>query len=390
MEKEKKGDTLIIKLVLGVIAGIIIGLVANEKVISVILPIKFFLGELIFFVVPFIIIGFIAPAITQLKSNASKMLLTMLGLSYLSSIGAAFFSATAGYALIPKLNIVSTVEGLKELPPILFKVQIPPAISVMGALVLALLMGLAVVWTNSKRTEELLNEFNNIMLMIVNKIIIPILPIFIATTFATLAYEGSITKQLPVFLKVILIVLVGHYIWIAILYTIGGIVSGKNPWSLLKHYGPAYMTAVGTMSSAATLPVSLKCVRKSGVLDEEITNFAIPLGATTHLCGSVLTETFFVMVVSKILYGAVPPFGTMVLFIVLLGIFAVGAPGVPGGTVLASLGLIISVLGFDETGTALMITIFALQDSFGTACNITGDGALALILNGIFKKKQAK
>jgi len=350
MEKEKKGDTLIIKLVLGVIAGIIIGLVANEKVISVILPIKFFLGELIFFVVPFIIIGFIAPAITQLKSNASKMLLTMLGLSYISSVGAAFFSATAGYALIPKLNIVSNVEGLKELPPILFKVQIPPAISVMGALVLALLMGLAVVWTNSKRTEELLNEFNNIMLMIVNKIIIPILPIFIATTFATLAYEGSITKQLPVFLKVILIVLVGHYIWIAILYTIGGIVSGKNPWSLLKHYGPAYMTAVGTMSSAATLPVSLKCVRKSGV---------------------------------------VPPFGTMVLFIVLLGIFAVGAPGVPGGTVLASLGLIISVLGFDETGTALMITIFALQDSFGTACNITGDGALALILNGIFKKKEA-
>ena len=380
MEKEKKGDTLIIKLVLGVIAGIIIGLVANEKVISVILPIKFFLGELIFFVVPFIIIGFIAPAITQLKSNASKMLLTMLGLSYLSSIGAAFFSATAGYALIPKLNIVSSVEGLKELPPILFKVQIPPAISVMGALVLALLMGLAVVWTNSKRTEELLNEFNNIMLMIVNKIIIPILPIFIATTFATLAYEGSITKQLPVFLKVILIVLVGHYIWIAILYTIGGIVSGKNPWSLLKHYGPAYMTAVGTMSSAA---------RKSGVLDEEITNFAIPLGATTHLCGSVLTETFFVMVVAKILYGAVPPVGTMVLFILLLGVFAVGAPGVPGGTVLASLGLIISVLGFDETGTALMITIFALQDSFGTACNITGDGALALILNGIFKKKQA-
>jgi len=353
MEKEKKGDTLIIKLVLGVIAGIIIGLISNEQVISIILPIKFFLGELIFFVVPFIIIGFIAPAITQLKSNASKMLLTMLGLSYLSSVGAALFSATAGYVLIPKLNIVSSVEGLKELPAILFKVQIPPAISVMGALVLALLMGLAVVWTNSKRTEELLNE--------------------LATTFATLAYEGSITKQLPVFLKVIVIVLIGHYIWITILYTIGGIISGKNPWSLLKHYGPAYMTAVGTMSSAATLPVSLKCVKKSGVLDEEITNFAIPLGATTHLCGSVLTETFFVMVVSKILYGDVPPVGTMILFIVLLGIFAVGAPGVPGGTVLAS---------------ALMITIFALQDSFGTACNITGDGALALILNGIFKKKQ--
>ena len=162
------------------------------------------------------------------------MLLTMLGLSYLSSVGAALFSATAGYVLIPKLNIVSSVEGLKELPEILFKVQIPPAISVMGALVLALLMGLAVVWTNSKRTEELLNEFNNIMLTIVNKIIIPILPIFIATTFATLAYEGSITKQLPIFLKVIVIVLIGHYIWITILYTIAGIISGKKSLVFIK------------------------------------------------------------------------------------------------------------------------------------------------------------
>lgn len=384
---EKKGDTLIIKLILGVIIGLCVGLFVNEQVISIILPIKFFLGQLIFFIVPFIIIGFIAPAITQLKSNASKMLVTMLGLSYISSVGAAFFSAMSGYAIIPKLNIISNVEGLKELPKLLFKVEIEPPITVMAALVFALLLGLATVWTGSKRTEELLNEFNNIILMVVNRIIIPILPIFIATTFATLAYEGSITKQLPVFAKVIGIVLIGHYIWITVLYIIGGIVSGKNPWNLLKHYGPAYMTAVGTMSSAATLPVSLKCVRKSGVLDEEITNFAIPLGATTHLCGSVLTETFFVMVVSKILYGDVPAFGTMMLFIILLGVFAVGAPGVPGGTVLASLGLIISVLGFDEAGTALMITIFALQDSFGTACNITGDGALALILNGIFKRK---
>lgn len=384
---EKKGDTLILKLIIGVIVGMAVGIFANEKVISIILPIKFFLGELIFFAVPLIIIGFIAPSITQLKTNASKMLGTMIGLSYISSIGAAFMSMVAGYILIPKLDILSNVEGLKELPKILFKVQIPPAISVMGALVLSLLIGLAVVWTQSKQIEGILMEFNNIMLEIVNKIIIPILPIFIATTFAALAYEGGITKQLPVFLKVIVIVLIGHYIWLAILYTIAGIISKKNPWSLLKHYGPAYLTAVGTMSSAATLPVSLKCVRKAAVLDEEITNFAIPLGATTHLCGSVLTETFFVMVVSQILYGALPSFGTMILFILLLGIFAVGAPGVPGGTVLASLGIIISVLGFDENGTALILTIFALQDSFGTACNITGDGALALMLNGIFKKK---
>ncbi len=385
---EKKKDNLIFKLIIGVIVGVIVGMFANEKIIGLVLPVKFFLGELIFFVVPLIIIGFIAPSITQLKSNASKMLGTMIGLSYASSVGAAFMSMMAGFLIIPKLNIVSDVEGLKELPEILFKLQIPPVISVMGALILSLLLGLAVVWTGSKKTEELLLEFNQIILKVVNKIIIPILPIFIATTFAALAYEGGITKQLPVFLKVIAIVLIGHVIWITFVYTLAGFISRKNPWKLLKNYGPAYLTAVGTMSSAATLPVSLKCVRKAEVLNEEVTNFAIPLGATTHLCGSVLTETFFVMVVSKVLYGTLPSFGTMITFIILLGIFAVGAPGVPGGTVLASLGIIISVLGFDETGTALILTIFALQDSFGTACNITCDGALALILDGIFKKKR--
>lgn len=383
-------DNLIVKLLLGVIVGIIIGLYANEQVIGVINTIKFLIGQVIFFIVPLIILGFITPAITKMKSNASKMLGTMLGLSYSSSVGAALFSMIAGYILIPKLNIVTAVEGLKEIPALVFKVEIPPVVSVMTALVLSIVVGLAVIWTNSKKTEELLEEFNEIMLSIVYKIVIPILPIFIASTFATLSYEGSITKQFPVFLKVIVIVLIGHYIWLAVLYLLGGAVSGKNPWNLLKHYGPAYVTAVGTMSSAATLPVALSCAKKSNVLHDDVADFAIPLGATTHLCGSVLTEVFFVMTVSKILYGSLPSVGTMILFVFLLGIFAVGAPGVPGGTVMASLGIIISVVGFDETGTALMLTIFALQDSFGTACNVTGDGALALILNGIFKKGLAE
>lgn len=386
----KLKDNLIVKLVLGVVLGIIVGLYANEAVIGVINTIKFLLGQIIFFTVPLIVLGFIAPAITKMKSNASKMLGTMLGLSYSSSVAAALFSMVAGYILIPKLHIVSNVEGLKEIPALIFKVEIPPAISVMTALVLSIIIGLAVIWTNSKQVESLLDEFNNIMLSVVYRIVIPILPIFIATTFATLAYEGSITKQLPVFLEVIVIVLIGHYIWLTVLYLIGGAVSGKNPLSLLKFYGPAYLTAIGTMSSAATLPVALSCAKKSKVLHEDIADFAIPLGATTHLCGSVLTEVFFVMTVSQILYGGLPSLGTMILFVFLLGIFAVGAPGVPGGTVMASLGIIISVLGFDENGTALMLTIFALQDSFGTACNVTGDGALALMLNGIFKKELAE
>ncbi|MBC2850363.1 dicarboxylate/amino acid:cation symporter [Cetobacterium sp. 8H] len=387
MSKEKK-DNLIIKLIFGVIAGLVIGLYSNESVIGIIQTVKFVLGQVISFTVPLIILGFIAPAITKMKSNASKMLGVMLMLAYLSSLGAAIFSMISGYAIIPMLNIVTSVDGLRELPEMIFKLNIPPVLSVMSALVLSLFLGLAIVWTNSKKLEAALDEFNNVILAIVYRIIIPILPVFIATTFASLAYEGSITKQLPIFLKVVLIVLVGHFIWLAILYSIGGAVSKQNPISLLKFYGPAYLTAVGTMSSAATLPVALSCAKKSKVLDDDIANFAIPLGATVHLCGSVLTEVFFVMTVSQVLYGTLPAMGTMVLFIVLLGIFAIGAPGVPGGTVMASLGIISSVLGFDDTGIALMLTIFALQDSFGTACNVVGDGALALILNGIFKNKK--
>lgn len=383
----KLKDSLILKLILGVIVGLVVGLYCNESVIGIINTIKFVLGQVISFTVPLIILGFIAPAITKMKSNASKMLGTMLLLAYVSSVGAAIFSMFAGFILIPKMKIVSVVEGLKEIPALIFKVEIPPVFSVMSALVLALFLGLAVVWTQSKTFETLLDELNEIMLKIVYQIIIPILPFFIASTFATLAYEGGITKQLPVFLKVIVIVMIGHFIWLTVLYSIGGAVSGKNPFSLLKNYGPAYLTAVGTMSSAATLPVALSCAKKSGVLDDDIANFAIPLGSTVHLCGSVLTEVFFVMTVSQVLYGHLPTFGTMLLFVILLGIFAVGAPGVPGGTVMASLGIISSVLGFDDSGIALMLTIFALQDSFGTACNVVGDGALALILNGLFKKE---
>ena len=226
----------------------------------------------------------------------------------------------------------------------------------------------------------------NIVLAIVTKIIIPILPFFIASTFCGLAYEGTITKQFPVFIKVIIIVMIGHYIWMALLYGVAGAYSGKNPIEVVKHYGPAYITAVGTMSSAATLAVALRCAKKSTVLRKDMVNFGIPLFANIHLCGSVLTEVFFVMTISQILYGKIPSVGTMILFCVLLGIFAIGAPGVPGGTVMASLGLITGILLFDGTGTALMLTIFALQDSFGTACNVTGDGALTLILTGYANK----
>ena len=387
-EKKEKKDYLILKLLLGVIVGLFIGMNCNEKSIQVFMSLKHILGQIIFYSVPLIIVGFITPAITGLKQNANKLLSTALIIAYFSSIGAAFMSMIMGYVLIPGLNIATDVQGAKELPEILFKLDIPPMFSVMTALVTSILFGLAIIWTQSETLEKIFVELNNIMMVIVTKVIVPILPFFITATFATLAYEGAIIYQLPVFIKAIVIVLVMHYVWLAVLYSIAGGISKSNPLEVLKHYGPAYLTAVGTMSSAATLPISLECARKSKVLDREITDFAIPIGATIHLCGSVLTEVFFVMTVSKIMTGSLPSVGTMVLFIILLGTFAVGAPGVPGGTVMASLGLIISVLGFDQSATALMLTIFALQDSFGTACNVTGDGAIALMLTGLYKKQK--
>ena len=375
------------QLLLGVIIGIVLGLISNEAVMNVIVTIKFVLGELINFCVPLIVIGFIAPSITKLGKNASRILGVAVLLAYVSSVLAALGSMAAGYGLIPHLSIVSEVDGLKELPEIVFQLEIPQIMSVMSALAFSILIGLAATWTKAETVIRLLDEFQQIVLMIVSKIVIPILPVFIALTFWSLAYEGTITKQLPVFLKVVLIVMVGHFIWMAVLYAVGGIYSGNNPWKVVKHYGPAYITAVGTMSSAATLAVALKCARKSEpVLRDDMVSIGIPLFANIHLCGSVLTEVFFVMTVSQILYGKLPSVGTMILFCALLGVFAIGAPGVPGGTVMASLGLITGVLGFDATGTALMLTIFALQDSFGTACNVTGDGALTMILTGYARR----
>ncbi len=383
---KKIAQSLPARLLAGVIIGILVGLISNESFMNIIVTAKHLLGQVITFCVPLIVIGFIAPSITRLGKNASRMLTVALILAYTSSVGAALFSMAAGYTLIPHLSIVSSVDGLKELPEVVFNLEIPQIMSVMSALVFSVLVGLAVTWTKADRTAELLEEFQKIVLEIVTRVIIPILPVFIACTFCSLAYEGTITRQLPVFLKVIIIVMIGHFIWMALLYGLAGAYSGKNPMEVIKHYGPAYITAVGTMSSAATLAVALRCARKSSVLREDMVNFGVPLFANIHLCGSVLTEVFFVMTVSQILYGSIPSLGTMVLFCLLLGVFAIGAPGVPGGTVMASLGLITGILLFNDTGTALMLTIFALQDSFGTACNVTGDGALTLILTGYAEK----
>lgn len=387
---KKLFNSLVTKLIIAIILGIIVGGFVNEDIIKVFISVRNILSSFISYMVPFIILGFITPSIVSLKENVGKVLSVTLIICYISSVGASLFSVFAGNLIIPNLHIRSSVSAGNPLPETPFNLTIDPVFPTMTALVTAILMGIAILKTGSEVFEKITLEFNKIVLYIVEKVVITILPFYIFTSFATLSYEGVILTELPVFLKIILIVIAGHVIWLTLLYAIAGMISKKNPIDVIRHYGPAYLTALGTMSSAATLPVSLKSASKSKVLDPEIRDFAIPLCSNTHLCGSVLTETFFVMTVSKILYGEIPALSTMILFAFLLAIFAIAAPGVPGGTVVASLGLIISILGFNETATALMLSIFALQDSFGTACNITGDGAIALMVTGIFKKEKRK
>ena len=317
---------LLVALAVGIAAGLALSAIDGSGIatalLNIIVTVKFISSQFINFCVPLIIIGFIAPSITRLGNNASRMLAVALCIAYISSIGAAFFATGAGFTILPFLNISPEVDGLKELPPVVFELTIPQIMPVMSALFFSVMVGLAATWNKSKLITGVLEEFQKIVLSIVTKFVIPVLPVLIGCTFCTLAYEGTITKQLPIFLIIIVIVMLGHYIWLALLYGIAGAYSGRNPLNVIRNYGPAYMTAVGTMSSAATLSVALECAKKSEpTLRDDLVSFGIPLFANIHLCGSVMTETFFVMAVSKMLYGEFPAPGKMILFCLLLGIF---------------------------------------------------------------------
>jgi len=369
------------KLLVALIIGLVLGSLANEAVINVVQSVRHITGQVIFFSVPLIVLGFVAPAIAKMGANASRLLGFSVAIAFVSLIGAAIFSALAGYITLPALNIASDTAARRALPAMLFELNIPPIMPTMSAMALAIMLGLAAVWAKAEKFTELLNEFGQIVQRIVKKIILPIMPVFIAAVFATMAYDGRLTGQLPTFLQVVGIIIVVQLLWIAILYVVAFFYTGKNPFEVIKHYGPPYLTAAGTMSSAATLPVALQSAAKSKVLSKDMVGFGLPLFTHIHMPGSIITLIFLSMTVSQVFYGAFPVLGVMVLYIVLQAIFVVAAPGVPGGTIVASLGLIATVLGFCDAATGLMLTIFALQDSFGTATNISSDGPMAMILS---------
>lgn len=376
------------RLLMSVIIGSLVGVIANETAISIILPIKHVLGQIIFFLIPLLIFGFITPSITSLKKNASQLLKVSLILAYVSCIGSATLAAIAGYKLIPLFDIAPEAEEtLKNIPEMIFRLDIPPLMSVLSALVLSFMLGLSIIWTKADKIENALYEFQNLVFVMVKKFLLPILPLFIATNFCVLAYEGALASRLPVFFAILLVTVLCHITWMTILYSSAGLYSKKNPWLVLKYYGPVVLTALGTQSSAASLGVAIEQTKKSPVLRDDIRNFAIPLFGNIHFVGSILDVVFLSLAVSQLLYGVMPGVDKMLLFIPLLGIFAIAAPGLPGGTLITSLGLIHAILGIDEAGTALMISIFALLDSFGTTHNITSDGALTLILSSYADKQ---
>ena len=377
-----------LRLFLGVIAGLAIGQFATEGVIAVVLPLKHILGQIIFFLIPLIVFGFITPAITRLKSNASKLLTLSLVLSYLSCVGSSSLAALVGYNIIPLIDITPDNEASRVLPEMIFRLDIPPLMPVLSALLLAFLVGIGILVTKSRKIENALYEFQDIVFVMVKKVLIPLLPFFIAANFIVFAYEGNLVTRLPVFLLIILITILCHITWLTFLYTSAGLYSGKNPWQVLRYYGPVMLTALGSQSSAASLGVAIEETRKSPVLKPEVRDFSIPLLGNIHFPGSVLDIVFLALAVSYLLTGTMPGIERISLFIPLLAVFGVAAPGLPGGTLFASLGLIQAVLGIGEEGLALMITIFALVDSFGTTHNITSDGALSLILTKYSEKKE--
>ena len=286
-------------------------------VLNITVTIKYILGQLITFCVPLIVLGFIAPSITRLGKNASLMLGVAVVLAYGSSVGAALFSTASGFLIIPHLSIHSYAAGLKRLPEVIFELEIPQIMSVMSALVFAMMLGLAATWTKAKLITGSWMNFKKSFFLWWLGSSSPFFRYLSALPSAALL-RGNHHQTAACFLKIIVLVLAGHFIWMALLYILAGIYSGENPLEVVRHYGPAYLTAVGTMSSAATLAVALQCASKAKPLRKDLVSFGIPLFANIHLCGSVLTEVFFCMAISKILYGSVPTPGTMVLFCLLL------------------------------------------------------------------------
>ncbi len=375
------------KILIAIALGIGTGLIFPEWAVRIFVTINSIFSQFLGFAIPLIIVGLVTPAIADIGNKAGKMLLVTVAIAYFSTIFAGLASYLTGAALFP--SMIDSREGLMslsesgELQPY-FTVTIPPLMGVMTALVLAFMTGLGLAATQHRTLLDAAHGFEQIIVKTINTAIIPVLPVYIFGIFLNMTYIGQVFSILTVFIKIIGIIFAIHIGILVLQFTIAGGFAHKNPFRLLWTMMPAYFTALGTQSSAATIPVTLAQTRKNGV-SEDIAGFTVPLCATIHMSGSTLKIVACALAL-MIMQGNPYDFWQFFGFICMLGITMVAAPGVPGGAIMASLGLLQSMLGFNQESLALMIALYIAMDSFGTACNVTGDGAIAIIVDRLLGK----
>jgi Na+/H+-dicarboxylate symporter len=383
---------LLPRLIIGLVTGIIIGLVCSladvEWPVRLLATFNGVFGSFLGYIIPFIIIGFVAYGIADLGTGAGKLLALTTGIAYLSTITAGILAFFTGALLLSGIAVGGGTATNPEhaLLTAFIEVEIPPVMGVMTALVTAFLLGLGIAATGSRTMLAFMKEFEAIIGKTIRVIIIPLLPIHIGGIFANMTFAGQVWSTMAVFGQVFAIIIALHIAYIVLQYTAAGSIAGKNPVVALRNMLPAYVTAIGTQSSAATIPVTLRSAKKN--VSEDVADFAIPLCATIHLAGSTITITMCAMAV-MFMAGTTPTFGAMLPFILTLGVTMIAAPGVPGGAVMASLALLSSMLGFNDAQLALMIALYLTQDSFGTAANVMGDGAIAMVVDRFAKTRTA-
>ena len=375
------------KIIIAIVLGVILGNVLTEGWVRIFITFNGIFSQFLGFMIPLIIIGLVTPAIADIGHSAGKLLLATVGLAFADTILAGLLAYGTGSVLFPDMVANTghvTVNKVEELKPF-FELKIPTMIDVMSALVFSFIAGIGIAYKSSRTLHSVFGEFKEIISGIISKVIIPLLPLYIFGIFLNMTFSGEAYHILLVFVKIIMVILVLHVVILIYEFLIAGGLSHKNPFKLLVNMVPAYFTALGTSSSAATIPVTLKQTLKNGVTDG-IAGFTVPLCATIHLSGSMMKITCCALTICM-LNGMPHDLPLFLNFIFMLSICMVAAPGVPGGAVMAALGPLASVLGFNADMQALMIALYIAMDSFGTACNVTGDGAIAIMVDEIFKKK---
>ena len=377
------------RILIAIALGVALGHVFTLPWVRIFVTFNSIFGQFLGFIIPLIILGLVTPAIADIGKGAGKLLLITVGIAYADTVIAAILSYTTGTTFFPSLigNGAQTLDPVEKSAEILpyFTVNIPPALDVMSALVLSFIMGLGIAYGGHKVLRDATNEMKAIIVGVIERVIIPLLPVYIFGIFLNMTFSGDVMRMITVFAKIIVVIFALHIFVLIYQYLIAGAIVRRNPFRLLANMFPAYLTALGTSSSAATIPVALKQTRKNGV-SEGVAGFVIPLCATVHLSGSAMKITACAFTIA-LLEGLPTDFPLFLHFIMVLAIFMVAAPGVPGGAIMASLAPLGSILGFGENEQALMIALYIAMDSFGTACNVTGDGAIALVVDKLNRNK---